>query len=79
MKPESWSQAFILAFGFIAGVSTTAYLVLSDPEIRMMFRAKSARIQEGHWSGIAKEVARHTVMELRESFPEHFREILRGD
>lgn len=75
MKPESWSQAFVLAFGFVAGVSMTAYLVLSDPEIRMMFRAKSARMQEGHWRGIAKEVARNTILEMRDAFPK----LLTGD
>ena len=44
----------------------------------MMFRAKSARMQEGHWKGIAAEVARNTILEMREAFPKWAREMTDG-
>lgn len=73
MKPESWSSAFILAFGFVAGASMVSYLVMTDPEVRIMFKAKAARVQEGHWSGISREVARHVIAELYDAFPDIFK------
>lgn len=69
MKGEDVRAAFVLATGFLLGASMTAYLVLSDPEIRGMFRAKANRMQDGHWRGLATEVARTTVLELRSAFP----------
>ena len=54
-------------------MSTTAYLILSDPEIRMLFRAKANRMESGRWRGIGQEVAKNVVLELRDSFPAIFR------
>ena len=69
MKGEDVRAGLIMCFAFVAGASATAYLVLSDPESRGLFRAKGQRIRDGSWRGLAEEVARTTVLELRAQFP----------
>ena len=75
MKGDSLGATLALCFGFVAGVSMTAYLVLSDPEVRTMFRAKANRMNDGRWRGLGAEIARNVVLEMREAFPA----LLRGE
>ena len=69
MRTDSIGATLALCFGFVAGVSMTAYLVLSDPEVRTLFKGKSDRMKLAGWRGFASEVARNTVVEMREAFP----------
>ena len=72
---EDLRATLAIAIGFAFGTVLTAYLVMSDPEVRQLFHRKSERMREAGWRGFAQEVARATVLELRDAFPK----ILRGE
>lgn len=75
---EDVRATMAVAMGFVIGVVATSYLVFSDPDVRSMFRVKSDRMRHTGWSGFAKECARMTVLELRDSFPQVFRKMVEG-
>ena len=66
---EDARAGLVLCFGFIAGAAMVAWLVLTDPEVRMIYNGKSKRMKDAGWTGIARETARATVLELRDAFP----------
>lgn len=68
MREDLRATAVMFA-GFIAGAAAVSYLVLTDPEVRELYRGKSERMKGAGWSGLAREVARSTVVELRAAFP----------
>lgn len=75
-------QAVTLTFGFVAGASAIMYLILSDPEVRGVFRRKSERMKGATWHGFANEVAHAVGLEvhdaMRQAMPGIVRE-LRGE
>lgn len=66
---EDLRATLAVAVGFALGLVTTSYLVMSDPDVRAMFRRKSERIRDAGWRGFALETARATVLELRDELP----------
>lgn len=59
----------VLFLGFVAGACAVSWLVLTDPEVRSIYKVKQGRMKDAGWSGLAREVARAVVYELRGSFP----------
>lgn len=72
-------MALGMGMGFAIGAVAVSWLVFVDPEVRAMYRKKNERLQEGGWRGLATEVARTTVLELRSAFPDVFRALKDGD
>jgi hypothetical protein len=66
---EDVRATFVLFLGFVAGASAVSWLVLTDPQVRDIYKGKSERMKGAGWSGFAREVSRSIVFELRASFP----------